>query len=54
MYDNAVRNYTRLLPAVTADGAARSSDWRLLVNSRIEAEAMIPRSYGGDLWRSER
>lgn len=34
-----VRNYTRLLPAATTDGAARSNDWRLLVNSRIEAEA---------------
>ena len=34
-----VRNYTRLLPSATTDGAAQSSDWRLLVNARIEAEA---------------
>ena len=33
-----VRNCTRLLPAAMADGAARSGDWRLLVNARIEAE----------------
>ena len=34
-----VRNYTRLLPSATVDGAAQSTDWRLLVNARIEAEA---------------
>ena len=33
------RNYTRLLPSARADGAARSGDWQLLVNARIEAEA---------------
>ena len=33
------RNYTRLLPSAPADGAARSPDWRLVVNSSIEAEA---------------
>lgn len=33
------RNYTRLLPSAPADGVARSGDWRLLVNARIEVEA---------------
>ena len=33
-----VRNYTRLVPSGPTDGAARSVDWRLLVNVRIEAE----------------
>ena len=33
------RNYTRLLPSAPADGAARSLDWRLFVNTSIEAEA---------------
>ena len=33
------RNYTRLLPSGPAEGAARSGDWRLFVNARIEAEA---------------
>lgn len=33
------RNYTRLLPSAPAEGAARSRDWRLFVNTRIEAEA---------------
>ena len=32
------RNYTRLLPSASAEGAARSRDWRLLVNTSIEAE----------------
>lgn len=33
-----VRSYTRLLPSAPAKGAARSGDWRLLVNASIEAE----------------
>ena len=33
------RNYTRLLPSAPADGAARALDWRLFVNTSIEAEA---------------
>ncbi len=36
---NRVRNYTKLLPSVPADGSPRSRNWRLLVNARIEAEA---------------
>ena len=35
----SARNYTRLVPSATANGAARSRDWRLLVNATIEAEA---------------
>ena len=34
-----VRNYTRLLPGVDAVDAPRSKDWRLLVNTSIEADA---------------
>ncbi len=33
------RNFTRLLPGADAEGARRSKDWRLLVNTRIETEA---------------
>ena len=33
------RNYTRLLPSAPAEGAMRSSDWRLLVNVAIEVDA---------------
>ena len=33
------RNYTRLLPSASAEGAARSRDWRLFVNTSIEADA---------------
>ena len=33
------RNYTRLLPSAPAEEAARSSDWRLLVNAAIEVDA---------------
>ena len=33
------RNCTRLLPSAPADRSVRSPDWRLLVNSSIEAEA---------------
>ena len=33
------RNYTRLLPSASAQGAVRSRDWRLLVNAPIEVEA---------------
>lgn len=33
------RNYTRLVPSAPVDGALRSRDWRLLVNSRVEPEA---------------
>ena len=32
------RNYTRLLPSASAEGAARSRDWRLFINASIEAE----------------
>ena len=33
------RNYTRLVPSATANGAARSRDWRLMVNATVKAEA---------------
>lgn len=33
------RNYTKLLPSMPTNGAARSGDWRLFVNAPIEAEA---------------
>ena len=33
------RNYTRLLPSATVEGASRSGDWRLHVNARVETEA---------------
>ena len=33
------RNYTKLLPCADAWGAQRSSEWRLLVNASIEADA---------------
>ena len=35
----AARNSTKLLPGVSAEGAARSKDWRLYVNASIETEA---------------
>ena len=34
-----VRNFTKLLPAADANGAQRSSDWRLYVNAEIERDA---------------
>ena len=34
-----VRNFTKLLPAASAEGAPRSRDWRLHVNADVEAEA---------------
>ena len=33
------RNYTRLVPSATANGAVPSRDWRLLVNTSIEVKA---------------
>ena len=33
------RDYTRLLPSASAEGATRSRDWRLIVNASIEVEA---------------
>ena len=33
------RNYTRLLPSASVEGARRSRDWRLIVNASIEVEA---------------
>lgn len=33
------RNHTRLLPSAPDEGAARSRDWRLVVNAHIEVEA---------------
>ena len=33
------RNFAKLLPAASAEGATRSSDWRLYVNADIETEA---------------
>ena len=33
------RNYTKLLPSSSAEGAARSKDWRLFVNSEVETDA---------------
>ena len=33
------RNFTKLLPGASAEGARRSEDWRLLVNASIETEA---------------
>ena len=33
------RNYTKLLPGASAEGAPRSKDWRLLVNVGVEADA---------------
>ena len=33
------RNYTRLVPSVSAQGAVRSREWRLLVNVPIEVDA---------------
>lgn len=32
------RNFTRLLPVASAEGAPRSADWRLHVNADVEAE----------------
>ena len=33
------RNFTKLLPGASAEGAPRSKDWRLFVNASIEADA---------------
>ena len=33
------RNFTKLLPGASAEGAPRSKDWRLFVNASIETEA---------------
>ena len=33
------RNYTKLLPGTSSEGALRSKDWRLFVNADIEADA---------------
>ena len=33
------RNFTKLLPGASADGAPRSKDWRLFVNANIEPDA---------------
>ncbi len=33
------RNFTKLLPGVSADGAPRSNDWRLHINADVETEA---------------
>ena len=33
------RNFTKLLPGVSADDAPRSKEWRLFVNASIEADA---------------
>jgi predicted transcriptional regulator of viral defense system len=33
------RNFTKLIPSASADGAPRSRDWRLLVNAVVEPEA---------------
>lgn len=32
------RNYTKLLPGASAEGAPRSKDWRLFVNAGVEAD----------------
>ena len=33
------RNFTKLLPSADADGAPRSTDWRLFVNSSVETDS---------------